>query len=62
MKINFSIRKPGHSCADVICPVGSQLIAMNRQPGFSLIHVLAYLQKNYYDLITTKLKTQKDKE
>lgn len=53
--INFTLTIPGHSWADVICPVGSRLVAMKRQPGFSLIHVLAYLQAHRYDSIIVKL-------
>jgi hypothetical protein len=30
------------------------LVVMKRQPGFSLIHVLKYLQEHQYDLIIAK--------
>lgn len=44
---------------NVICLVGSCLVVMKKQPGFSLIHVLKYLQKYQYDLIITKLMIEK---
>ena len=56
---NFSTIIPYHSWADVICLVGSRLVVMKRQPGFSLIHVLKYLQEQQYNLIIAKLMIEK---